>query len=147
MALDGLFFRLVTIYLAILIGIVFKKITRRISFITKAISFILINILVPLVVFSAILQFNQTIKDIRFFLASVSIFLFSSVLAILFSRFSKIPSRIQGPLILLCINTNYIYLPFPIINSLNQAEGLAYSSLFIFTANLVTVFSRFHRNL
>lgn len=128
------------IYALILTGMVLKLLIKGVDALTRTLSILLINFLLPVVVFTSITQFNEAVGDLRIFTFSASIFLLSSVVAYLFLRLLKHRGRTVGPFILASVNPNGLYLPFPIVYALHSAEGLSYSTLFLLTANIATVF-------
>ena len=79
---------------------------------------LLINFLVPVVVFTSITQFSEAVSDTKVFIFSASIFLFSFIISILFSKGLKLGEGRAGPFILASVNPNGFYLPFPIVYAL-----------------------------
>ena len=133
-------FKLGIMYALILVGIVIRRRVKGIDGFTKVISKLLINVLVPVVIFSSTMQFSITLIDVRIILFSCSIFFFSSVLAYVFLRILRLKGDAVGPFVLNSVNANQLYLPLPIIFALYGSVGLAYSTLFLFIFNVATTF-------
>ena len=77
--IDNLFLRLGIIYALILTGVVFKWLIKEVDSLIKNISFLLSNLLMPVAVFTSIIQFSEAFNDFRIPLFSVSIFFLSFI--------------------------------------------------------------------
>lgn len=140
MIFSNFLLRLGIIYALILTGVSLKLLIKSVDALTRTLSILLINFLLPVAVFASITQLGEVIYDPIISIFSVSIFPLSSVVAYLFLRTLKQKGRLVGPFILASANPNAFLLPFPIIYALHETEGLPYSTLFLLIANIATVF-------
>ncbi len=135
-----LLLRLGIIYALILIGVALRRLIPSVDRLTKMLSLLLVNLLMPVVILSSIIRFSEAFSDYRIALFSASIFFLSFVLAyFLFGTF-KGKGIDVGPYILASINPNGFYLPFPIVYALFDVEGLSYSTVYLLIASVANAF-------